>query len=153
MNHSFVIKPTTWKADKAALRNIRTLVFMQEQHVSAEDEWDAQDATATHFLVENNSGEAIGCARLLLEDQQDTNLFHIGRVAILAAYRAQGIGTELMRYILAYCQQANSQAAIYLYAQTTRRHFYEQLEFVAKGDEFMDAGIPHITMWYRGHVV
>lgn len=153
MSPSFIIKQTSWKADKAALRTIRTLVFMQEQQVSAEDEWDTQDATATHFLVENNAGDAIGCARLLQEDQQDANLFHIGRVAILAAYRTQGIGTELMRYILAYCQQANAQAAIYLYAQTTRRHFYEQLEFVARGDEFMDAGIPHIAMWYRNSVI
>lgn len=153
MAHSFIIKPTTWKADKTSLRTIRTQVFMQEQQVSAEDEWDAQDATATHFLVINNSGETIGCARLLLEDQQDATLFHIGRVAILADYRAQGIGSELMRYILAYCQQANARAAIYLYAQTTRRHFYEQLEFVARGDEFMDAGMPHIAMWYRNSVV
>ncbi len=151
MNHSFTIKPTTWKADKPALRKIRTEVFIKEQQVPIADEWDAQDATATHFLVVNEAGDAIGCARLLLEEQQDATLFHIGRVAMLAAYRAQGIGTTLMRYILSYCQQKNSELAIYLYAQTSRQHFYEQLEFVAQGEVFLDAGIPHIAMWYRDH--
>lgn len=126
---------------------------MQEQQVSAEDEWDDHDKTATHFLVMNNEGEAIGCARLLVEDQQEIKLFHIGRVAILRANRAQGIGTELMRYILNYCQHADNQTAIYLHAQTARRKFYEQLEFIAISNEFMDAGIPHIAMWYKSYFV
>jgi len=149
VNH-ITLKPTTWAADENALRDIRTRVFMREQQVSAEDEWDSQDETATHFVVLNRTDEAIGCARLLLEDSQGSPVFHIGRVAILSAYRSQGIGTELMRYILAHCKNANPHAAIYLYAQTTRQHFYEQLHFITQGEEFMDAGIPHIAMWYKG---
>lgn len=141
--HIFI---TDWQTHSANLIKIRTAVFMQEQHVSAADEWDGLDEHAIHFLVLSAHGEAIGCARLLCEAAGENRLYHIGRVAIIRSFRNQGIGHQLMQFVIAYCKQTAPENTIYLHAQTDRRHFYETLGFIAGGDEFMDAGIPHISM-------
>lgn len=144
------ITPTTWEHHQADLISIRTTVFIQEQHVSAADEWDGLDEEALHFLALAENGEAIGCARLLIEPAPDTSekkpLYHIGRVAILKDFRNQGVGHQLMQSVLAYCKQTAPENCVYLHAQTERRHFYETLGFIADGNEFMDAGIAHISM-------
>lgn len=140
-----MIKSTDWTTDREALINIREKVFIQEQKVSLDDEWDDKDEVATHFLALLENGEAIACARVLWED----NSFHIGRVAVLAEYRNQTIGRQLMQYILLWCKQQKPDFKIYLHAQTSRITFYEYLGFVAEGDVFMDAGIEHIEMWYK----
>jgi len=135
-----------WQTHQTDLIKIRTEVFMREQQVSAADEWDGLDEHAIHFLALSAHDEAIGCARLLRETSGEDNLYHIGRVAILRSFRNQGIGHQLMQFVIAYCQKMAPENSIYLHAQTERRHFYENLGFIAEGDEFMDAGIPHISM-------
>ena len=137
---------TSWQLHCADLTKIRTEVFMQEQQVSAADEWDGLDEQAIHFLALTASGNAIGCARLLHETSGENHLYHIGRVAILKPFRNQGVGHQLMQFAIAYCKQTAPGNTIYLHAQTERRHFYEVLGFIAEGNEFMDAGIPHISM-------
>ena len=138
---------TDWQTHKADLMNIRTLVFMQEQGISAADEWDGLDEQALHFLALSTAGTAIGCARVLLESDEGKTRFHIGRVAILKPFRNKGIGHQLMRAIIAHCKQTTPLNQMYLHAQIERQHFYETLGFVAEGDVFMDAGIPHISMY------
>lgn len=140
------IIPTSWQQHQADLIKIRTDVFMHEQQVCAADEWDGLDEQAMHFLALSASDEAIGCARLLHETSGKNTLYHIGRVAILEVYRNQGIGHQLMQFVIAYCKKTAPANTVYLHAQTERRHFYETLGFIAEGAEFMDAGIPHISM-------
>ena len=135
---------TDWQTHGQELRAIREQVFIQEQQVPIADEWDDKDETAIHFLVQNARGEAIACARLLLENQ---SLLHIGRVAVLKAHRHSGVGRQLMHELVAYCKEHHVGCPIYLHAQTQRQTFYEHLGFVARGSVFMDAGIPHIEMW------
>ncbi len=141
------IIPTSWQQHQADLIKIRTDVFMHEQQVSAADEWDGLDEQAIHFLALSATGEAIGCARLLHETSGKNALYHIGRVAILESFRNQGIGHQLMQFVIAYCKKTAPANHIYLHAQTERRHFYETLGFIAEGAEFIDAGIPHISMY------
>jgi len=142
------IQVADWQQYQQVLADIRTRVFVQEQQVSAADEWDGLDESATHFIVQRESGEIVGCARLLREQGTQGQVFHIGRVAILKPFRGQGLGLALMRFILQHCQQLAPANPIYLHAQCERQEFYERLGFVAHGDVFMDAGIPHISMWY-----
>jgi predicted GNAT family N-acyltransferase len=142
---NFIIQSSNWQSNREALMKIRDEVFIQEQKVSLADEWDDKDETATHFLVSLANGNAIACARVVCEG----NLYHIGRVAVLAQYRNQTIGRQLMQFILYWCQQQKPDFKIYLHAQTSRIEFYEYLGFVAEGDVFMDAGIEHIKMWYK----
>lgn len=143
--HTIII--TDWKTHSQALSRIRFHVFIEEQQVPVEDEWDGLDETAIHFLVQTNN-QTIGCARLLIDTLNHQTHFHIGRVAIAKPFRAQGIGQQLMEFILDYCAKT-APYPIYLHAQIERRAFYERLGFVAQGAEFMDAGIPHITMYWQ----
>jgi len=144
---TFTIIPTHWLTHQQPLREIRERVFIQEQQVPIADEWDDKDETAIHFLVNTAAGKAIACARLVVETHANQNLIHIGRVAVLAEYRHQGTGRELMAVIIRYCKGEYPGYKIVLHAQTTRQRFYEHLRFVACGEVFMDAGIPHIEMW------
>jgi predicted GNAT family N-acyltransferase len=152
------IQVADWQQYQHALADIRNRVFVQEQQVPVADEWDGLDESATHFIVRLESGEIVGCARLLTEllltelllteqGVQD-QVFHIGRVAIRKPFRGQGLGLALMRFILQHCQQLAPANPIYLHAQCERQAFYEVLGFVVHGEVFMDAGIPHISMWY-----
>lgn len=145
MTHTII--PTHWQTHQQALREIRERVFVQEQQVPIADEWDDKDETATHFLVTTAAGKAIACARLLVGTNANQNLYHIGRVAVLADYRQQAIGRELMAAVITYCKQEHPDYKIYLHAQTSRQQFYKHLGFAACGEVFMDAGIPHIEMW------
>ncbi|MET0355410.1 MAG: GNAT family N-acetyltransferase [Cellvibrio sp.] len=142
---AYTITITNWQAHREPLRRIRDQVFIQEQQVPVADEWDDKDDTAIHFLANNAEGDPIGCARLLVEE----SALHIGRVAVLADYRQQGVGRQLMQYVLAWCKQKNPAFNVYLHAQTSRKTFYEHLGFAAQGDIFMEAGIAHIEMWYQ----
>lgn len=141
-----IIKATDWQTDRESLEQIRRLVFIEEQNVSLEDEWDDQDESAIHFLAINNQSKAVACARVL---QEQDKLYHIGRVAVLAEFRNQGIGRKLMQFVIDWCREKNPENDIYLHAQTTRIQFYKYLGFKIHGHVFMDAGIEHIEMWYQ----
>jgi predicted GNAT family N-acyltransferase len=154
----FTILPVNWQEQREALQHIRTRVFIEEQQVPEEDEWDGLDENAQHFLVKLPDNQSIATARVLTEKDQNGNpRYHIGRVAVMNNYRNHGIGHHLMCRVVDWCQQGNqdkepepaAQAEIYLHAQISRVHFYEQLKFVTEGSEFIDAGIPHITMRYH----
>lgn len=141
------ISAIRWETHQEELSRIRTRVFVEEQQVPQEDEWDNKDQNAVHFLV-TDAQHAIGCARLLEEPIDGVMHYHIGRVAILEPWRGRGIGFQLMLQVLEYCHQTAASYPIYLHAQYERQGFYETLGFVAQGGLFMDAGIPHITMYY-----
>jgi predicted GNAT family N-acyltransferase len=143
-NKTYSIISTEWNSHRDALRKIRDQVFIHEQNVSVEDEWDDKDEAATHFLVFSEE-LAVGCARVFIEEGD----FHIGRVAVLAEYRQLGVGRKLMQHVVSWCKQQNPDYGVYLHAQTTRIGFYQHLGFVGQGDIFMDAGIEHIEMWYQ----
>lgn len=145
---TYTIIPTNWQTDQQSLRNIRELVFIQEQQVPVADEWDDKDENAAHFLVYTPEEKTVACARLLTESRDSENVFHIGRVAVLVEYRQLGIGRNLINAIVSHCKKLHSDYPIYLHAQTSRQAFYEYLGFVAQGDVFMDAGIAHIEMWH-----
>ena len=131
------IRIADWQADKEKLSTIRRRVFIDEQNVPEELEWDEDDATATHFLVTHDA-IVIATARLKPDGQ-------IGRMAVLAEYRNHGIGSQLLRFVLQTAANQNHKS-IYLHAQTTAIHFYEKQGFETQGELFYEAGIPHRTM-------
>lgn len=148
-NTPFIIQSVNWADAQQALRQIRTEVFIQEQGVPVTEEWDGLDESASHFLVRTHQGEAIASARVLTESEPSSKRrYRIGRVAVLKTFRRQGVGQLLMRFIMDECLSQPGSAGLYLHAQTQCQYFYELLGFVAEGEEFMDAGIPHITMHY-----
>lgn len=132
-----VIESVTWAAQGDALRAIRRRVFVGEQGISETAEFDGQDAAARHWLATTTDGHPIGCARLL-EDR-------VGRLAVLPEYRRQGVGSALMRRIIRDAL-GEGQGALQLHAQTQALGFYEALGFESRGEEFLEAGIPHRLM-------
>lgn len=126
-----------WETLREAASDIRRVVFIDEQNVPQEEEWDDLDSACQHFLA-TLDGQPVGTARLLPDA-------HIGRVAVLSEARGTGIGVLLMRTAIEAARRAGH-THVALSAQVHALAFYERLGFIAHGDEFMDAGIPHREM-------
>jgi predicted GNAT family N-acyltransferase len=126
-----------WEQLEKDAKLIREQVFIQEQGIAPEDEWDDLDATVLHFIV-YDCERPIATARLLPQHS-------VGRVAVLLSYRKQGVGKILMQHIIDYARQQNL-PYLKLSAQTYVTAFYEALDFVVQGEEYLDCGIPHINM-------
>jgi predicted GNAT family N-acyltransferase len=131
------IRLADWKKDQVALRRIREAVFIAEQAVPAELEWDADDASAVHFLA--FEGEyPMGTARLLPDG-------HIGRVAVLKDWRGLKVGDKLLRAVIEEAEKRGLKQQM-LSAQVHASSFYERFGFSVVSGEFLDAGIPHVDM-------
>jgi Predicted acyltransferase len=123
----------------AAFR-LRREVFVLEQNVPEEIERDADDMTATHFVAVA-AGEVVGTLRVVFKPEHAK----IGRVAVERDWRGRGIAKAMMRATMEHCRQLGVDR-FYLTAQTDKIGLYEKLGFTAFGEEFMDAGIPHLAM-------
>ena len=131
--------PADWEACYA----IRKTVFVEEQAVPLELELDEYDDVATHFLLRGGD-TPLATARLLDKHGRAK----IGRVAVLKEARGRGLGLVLMRAVLEEARRQGFTEAV-LDSQTYAIPFYERLDFVAEGEEFDDAGIPHFLMRRR----
>jgi predicted GNAT family N-acyltransferase len=120
---------------------LRYEVFVVEQKVPEKLEIDALDDMAHHLLVQDGDQNSVGVMRIVIKG----NVGKIGRVAVVRKYRRQGVGAAMMKNALAYCRSLNL-ASVSLDSQTYITAFYERLGFVREGEEFMDAGIPHVHM-------
>jgi predicted GNAT family N-acyltransferase len=127
-----------WVEKEPAIRAIRETVFIAEQGVPDELEWDGLDSLCAHALASSSDGEAIGTARM----QTDGT---IGRMAVLRNWRGCGVGQALLETLLNLAMKRGLQRAT-LAAQVQALGFYERAGFHAIGDVFVDAGIPHRMM-------
>jgi predicted GNAT family N-acyltransferase len=132
------IRQADWLTDKDLLRSVRTQVFVAEQSVPIELEWDDLDEQAHHWLAIDNQGKPLGTVRMLADG-------HIGRMAVLAEYRKQGIGEKLLGTAINHAKHLNLYE-VYLHAQLAVIDFYRQQGFTTYGTEFMQAGISHQSM-------
>jgi len=132
------VREATWQNDRAALRDIRQRVFIEEQRVPPELEWEAADLTARHLLALTEEDQPIGVARILPSGQ-------IGRMAVLPEWRRQGVGSALLRAALVIASDGGARRP-FLHAQSAAVGFYTRHGFHQVGEEFMEAGIPHVVM-------
>lgn len=137
----FFVREASWSADRAALSEIRTAVFIEEQGVPPELEWDGFDDECVHALALTEGSEPIGCARLLPDG-------NIGRMAVRKGWRGKGAGSALLGVLLSKAVE-HELDRVYVHAQTYVKKFYQQHGFKRIGDEFMEAGIPHVKMISR----
>ncbi|HLP97793.1 MAG TPA: GNAT family N-acetyltransferase [Sideroxyarcus sp.] len=138
MSNPFTVSLVGWHDGEPLLRSIREAVFMREQNVPAELEWDGKDDDCRHALALSLDGEAIGCGRMLPDG-------HIGRIAVLPQWRGRKVGTAIMEALLDEAR-ARGYQQVELDAQTQVIPFYRKFGFVEHGKEFMDAGMPHKKM-------
>ncbi len=134
----FTLKRVSWDAAGDVLRAIRKTVFVDEQGVPEELEWDGLDAHCIHVLATGADGAAIGSGRLLPDG-------HIGRMAVAKHWRGRGVGAAMLKELIAAAIDAGHASAM-LNAQTRALGFYARFGFEVVSDEFMDAGIPHRAM-------
>ena len=138
MSPAFSVRPAVWGDDESAIAQVRRTVFIEEQGVPAVLEWEARDAECRWFLARDAQGRPVGIARLTPEGT-------IGRMAVLAPWRRQGVGSALLAAALC-AARTRGLSRITLSAQTHALGFYARHGFVAVGPEFPDAGIPHRAM-------
>lgn len=134
----FTILLVDWEASRNALRDVRRTVFIVEQRIPEDLEWDAADEVSRHALAVDAAGCAIGCGRLLPDG-------HIGRLAVVAAWRDRGVGSALLTQLVDLARTLGH-ARVILDAQTHAVPFYVRHRFAVSGDEYVEAGIPHRTM-------
>ncbi len=135
-----MIKLGDWNALNADAKLIRFEVFVQEQNVPPELEMDHMDAVCLHAVAYDDAGVPVGTGRLLPDG-------HIGRMAVRKPGRGNGIGGALLQALMAQAR-ARGDKAVVLSAQTHAAPFYQRHGFSIDGEEFYEAGIPHITMQY-----
>jgi predicted GNAT family N-acyltransferase len=140
MKNNLKVEIVKWIDSHTQLKNIREKVFIQEQKVTPELEWDGIDEKAIHFLVFKDE-EAIGCARAIVIKSQ----MQLGRMAVLKEYRGQGVGSALIEkaIVTAKLKQLTS---IHISAQCYAIDFYVKFGFEVISDIYLDAEIPHRDM-------
>ncbi len=135
---NIAISQVSWHRHEPELYRIRHAVFVVEQGVPVDLECDAHDPQALHLLAFTAGGQPVGTARMLRDG-------HIGRMAVLPAWRGQGIGSALLHRLVQLARQQGLHS-VFLHAQCHAESFYARLGFVAEGAVFQDAGIDHRCM-------
>ncbi|GGC93043.1 GNAT family N-acetyltransferase [Undibacterium terreum] len=141
MNTELHVKLGDWSSLQTDAQAIRYKVFVVEQKIPAELEWDVKDAECLHAVAYDSQQQALGTGRLLPDG-------HIGRMAVLESARGQGVGVAILQALM---QQARlrGDAEVKLNAQVSAENFYGRNGFVRDGDVFEEAGIPHLHMHHQ----
>ena len=134
----FRVRLASWPQDEPRLKAIRHQVFVIEQQVPEDLEWDGIDAGCRHVLAEDRAGAPIGCGRLLPDG-------HIGRMAVLRDWRGKGVGAALLDYLVELALEQGFYRVV-LNAQVRAMPFYARHGFTRCGAEFEEAGIVHCAM-------
>jgi len=138
MSNPFTVSLVNWHDGEPLLRAVRDAVFIREQGVPEALEWDEFDTQCRHALALSHNGEAVGYGRIFTNG-------HIGRIAVMKPWREQRVGTAIVEALLNEARSRNYNF-VDVDAQTHAVPFYEGFGFSKQGEEFMDAGLPHIKM-------
>jgi predicted GNAT family N-acyltransferase len=133
-----VIDSIDWNSGQHQLLAIRYAVFVDEQGVPKELERDEHDQGALHLIARTADGIAVGTARMLRDG-------HIGRMAVLPAWRRRGVGSALLSELTRIAGDRGIHS-LFLNAQCEAESFYRRFGFVTEGEVFADAGIAHRRM-------
>lgn len=132
-----------WQTLGHLATQVRTEVFVDEQGISHEDEWDAADATAVHVVVSHCTKTPLATARLLTASP---GVGKIGRMATKRVWRGRGIGRQVLEVLCAKAKARGDQEVV-VHAQQSAIAFYEKSGFVARGEPFDEVGIAHLKMF------
>jgi predicted GNAT family N-acyltransferase len=147
----YAVREADDPADRALCFAVRKEVFVVEQGVPEDLEYDAYDEVAVHVLAVRDDGVPLGAGRLLHgaaaagKTGGEPGVGSLGRLAVVSAARGLGVGVALVRAV-EDAARARGLTAVQLGAQTHALGFYERLGYEAYGPEFPDAGIPHRAM-------
>ena len=134
-----------WATLHQPASSVRTAVFVEEQGIAREDEWDAADATAVHAVVTNLLGMPVATGRLLRDGAANSGSARIGRMAVDRTLRGAGVGRQVIEAL----QQAAAKRGdrrVVLSAQRSAEGFYQRLGYQLVGEPYDEVGIAHIGM-------
>ncbi|KQU66184.1 MULTISPECIES: YbgC/FadM family acyl-CoA thioesterase [unclassified Rhizobacter] len=123
-------------------QRIRTEVFVEEQRIPPEREWDDADADCLHAVAYNHFGAALATGRLL---EHVPGVAKIGRMAVTQAMRGSGVGRAVLDALMKSAREQGYREAV-LHAQTSAEAFYLRAGFAPRGPVFEEVDIPHIEM-------
>ena len=132
-----------WAALGEDAARVRTEVFVQEQSIPVEMEWDEADASALHAVARNRLGQPLATGRLLVHAP---GVGKIGRMAVSRVMRGADLGREILQTLLSAAWARGDQEVL-LHAQRSAEGFYARLGFMTRGQEFDEVGIPHVEMF------
>ena len=135
---TFRLTVDSWDAQRAGAQEVRYEVFVLEQEIPLNLEWDEMDAVCWHAVAYDAEQRPIGTGRLLPDG-------HIGSLAVKKAGRGGGIGAAILTALVQQAQRRGDRCVM-LNAQTQAEPFYARYGFVRDGGVFIEAGIPHIHM-------
>jgi YbgC/YbaW family acyl-CoA thioester hydrolase len=139
------VKTGDWDTLGADAQTIRTAVFVEEQRIPKELEWDAADAGALHAVAYNRLGQAVATGRLLA---YGPGVAKIGRMAVIRVLRGGHLGQQVLQALLDAAAERGEHEAV-LHAQRSAEGFYRRLGFAQRGEPFEEAGIAHLEMFMR----
>lgn len=140
-----VITRVTEDEEFDAIFDIRRQVFVIEQLVPEDEEWDEFEHISRHYMAQKE-GKTVGTARWRFTLTGDVKM---ERFAVLSDYRGQGVGALLVKGLLSEIPRIEGKK-IYLHAQTHAADFYKKYKFEPEGELFDEAGISHVKMVYKG---
>jgi predicted GNAT family N-acyltransferase len=135
---TFHVEAIDYASGLPELRMVRETVFVQEQQVPIEEEWDALDPLCTHVIARDAAGQPIGTGRLTPEHK-------IGRMAVLRDWRGRGVGDAMLAALMVQAK-AMGWPQVSLHAQVSAEAFYARHGFIPYGERFREAGIEHQSM-------
>ena len=142
--HSMLdIQTGPWSTLGTGAQQVRTEVFVHEQRIPVELEWDEDDNTAVHCLATNGLGQPVATGRLL---QVELGVGRIGRMAVLRVLRGSNVGRTILQALMRAAAQRGDRE-VFLHAQRSAEGFYAREGFLPRGEPFDEAGIAHIEMF------
>lgn len=136
------IKLGSWQEVGADAAKVRTEVFVEEQRIARDDEWDAADQSALHAVACNGFGQAVATGRLLAPEP---GIAKIGRMAVLRVLRGSHLGRQVLDALVQAARERGDREVV-LHAQRSAEGFYRRAGFEARGEPFDEVGIAHIEM-------
>ncbi|WP_129727063.1 GNAT family N-acetyltransferase [Ectobacillus funiculus] len=136
-------KRITLNDDLKKACQIRQAVFVEEQGVPLEDEFDGFDILnehSEHILVYYNE-RPVGTGRVRWVD----GFGKLERICILEPYRKFGLGKVIINTLEEIAEEKGT-AKVKLHGQTQAEGFYKKLGYETSSSIFMEDGIPHILM-------
>lgn len=132
----------TWADLGRDAQAVRTAVFIEEQKIPVEMEWDAADASCVHAVAYNRLGMPLATGRLL---SHAPGVAKIGRMAVLRTMRGGRVGRRVLDALMQQAR-ARGEREVVLHAQLSATPFYARAGFRETGAPFEEAGIAHIEM-------
>lgn len=134
----FRLEQVRWQDAEVDIRAVRDAVFVKEQGIAPEHEWDGSDNNYTHVLAKDMQGNPVGTGRINTQG-------HIGRMAVLSRWRGKGVGNAILDHLVTIARSLGLKE-VWLSAQTSVVGFYTKNGFVPEGDVYRLAGIAHQKM-------